>query len=283
MNRFTHGSRPRRPAGPRVRVARSSRRRHHRDGRRRAPHRLGPRMPHLADLHPRARWSHAEMGYHSLIEFGNRLMTGVVGIVALVLFVLDLADPSGAARPVHASRSSSCSASSRRPSSAASPSGRAQPVHRRVPLRLVAPARVRHAPPTSCAFDATPGRVRARRAAAGTPASRTRRRPCSPLTIVFGVLTTASGPHSGDAAAGRNGFGRAPRARARVARLRAARPHPGAPRRRVAARSSHTPLVVPSSRSSSCRSRSGLYQARNGLPPSRWASTWCSPRSRPRQ
>ena len=29
-----------------------------------------------------------ELGYHSLIEFGNRMMTGVVGIVALVLFVL---------------------------------------------------------------------------------------------------------------------------------------------------------------------------------------------------
>ena len=29
-----------------------------------------------------------ELSYHSLIEFGNRMMTGVVGIVALVLFVL---------------------------------------------------------------------------------------------------------------------------------------------------------------------------------------------------
>jgi cytochrome c oxidase assembly protein subunit 15 len=29
-----------------------------------------------------------ELSYHSLIEFGNRMMTGVVGIIALVLFVL---------------------------------------------------------------------------------------------------------------------------------------------------------------------------------------------------
>ena len=46
----------------------------------------GPRLPGLAALHGRA--AHARAATHSLIEFGNRMLTGVVGLPCLLAAML---------------------------------------------------------------------------------------------------------------------------------------------------------------------------------------------------
>lgn len=145
-----------------------------------------------------------ELGYHSLIEFGNRLMTGVVGIVALVLFVLvwrirrerrdlfTLAFIVGAGVVAQAIVGGITVWTGLNPFIVG--------FHYVSSLLLVC---------VCAAFlarmDATPGRREL--AVPGWYAGLTHTTTAVlALTIVFGILTTGAGPHSGDAAAGRNGF-----------------------------------------------------------------------------
>lgn len=145
-----------------------------------------------------------ELGYHSLIEFGNRLMTGVVGIVALVLFVLvwrirrerrdlfTLAFIVGAGVVAQAIVGGITVWTGLNPFIVG--------FHYVSSLLLVC---------VCAAFlarmDATPGRREL--AVPGWYAGLTHATTAVlALTIVFGILTTGAGPHSGDAAAGRNGF-----------------------------------------------------------------------------
>lgn len=145
-----------------------------------------------------------ELGYHSLIEFGNRLMTGVVGIVALVLFLLvwrirrerrdlfSLAFIVGAGVVAQAIVGGITVWTGLNPFIVG--------FHYVSSLLLVC---------VCAAFivrmDATPGPRELAVPAwyAGLTHATTA---VLALTIVFGVLTTGAGPHSGDAAAGRNGF-----------------------------------------------------------------------------
>lgn len=145
-----------------------------------------------------------ELGYHSLIEFGNRLMTGVVGLVALVLFVLvwrirrerrdlfTLAFIVGAGVVAQAIVGGITVWTGLNPFIVG--------FHYVSSLLLVC---------VCAAFlarmDATPGRREL--AVPGWYAGLTHTTTAVlALTIVFGILTTGAGPHSGDAAAGRNGF-----------------------------------------------------------------------------
>jgi cytochrome c oxidase assembly protein subunit 15 len=145
-----------------------------------------------------------ELGYHSLIEFGNRLMTGVVGIVALVLFVLvwriraerrdlfTLAFIVGAGVVAQAVVGGITVWTGLNPFIVG--------FHYVSSLVLVC---------VSSAFivrmKATPGPREL--AVPGWYAGLTHATTAVlALTIVFGILTTGSGPHSGDSAAGRNGF-----------------------------------------------------------------------------
>lgn len=145
-----------------------------------------------------------ELTYHSLIEFGNRLMTGVVGIVALLLFIL-----------VWRMRAQ------RRDLFALSLI---------VGLGVVAQAIVGGITvwtglnPFIVGFHYVSSLLLVCVAAAfivrmnASPGPRERAVPgwyaglahattgVLALTIVFGILTTGSGPHSGDADAGRTGF-----------------------------------------------------------------------------
>ena len=145
-----------------------------------------------------------ELGYHSLIEFGNRLMTGVVGIVALVLFVLvwriraerrdlfTLAFIVGAGVVAQAIVGGITVWTGLNPFIVG--------FHYVSSLVLVC---------VSAAFivrmNAKPGPREL--AVPGWYAGLTHATTAVlALTIVFGILTTGSGPHSGDSAAGRNGF-----------------------------------------------------------------------------
>jgi len=145
-----------------------------------------------------------ELGYHSLIEFGNRMMTGVVGIVALVLFVLvwriraerrDLFTLSfivGAGVVAQAIVGGITVWTGLNPFIVG--------FHYVSSLVLVC---------VCAAFlvrmDAQPGPREL--AVPGWYAGLTHiTTAVLALTIAFGVLTTGSGPHSGDAEAGRSGF-----------------------------------------------------------------------------
>ncbi|MBT2515918.1 heme A synthase [Streptomyces sp. ISL-90] len=146
----------------------------------------------------------AELSYHSLIEFGNRMMTGVVGIIALVLFVLvwriraqrrdlfTLAFIVGAGVVAQAIVGGITVWTGLNPFIVG--------FHYVSSLVLVC---------VSAAFIARMNQ---------SPAPRERAVPdwyaalthatsgVLAVSIVFGVLTTGSGPHSGDADAGRTGF-----------------------------------------------------------------------------
>ena len=145
-----------------------------------------------------------ELSYHSLIEFGNRLMTGVVGIVALVLFVLVwriraqrrdlfvLAFVVGAGVVAQAIVGGITVWTGLNPFIVG--------FHYVSSLALVC---------VTAAFivrmRTEPGRREL--AVPGWYAGLTHATAAVlALTIVFGILTTGSGPHSGDAVAGRNGF-----------------------------------------------------------------------------
>jgi len=145
-----------------------------------------------------------ELSYHSLIEFGNRMMTGVVGIVALALFVLVwrirrerrdlfvLAFIVGAGVVAQAIVGGITVWTGLNPFIVG--------FHYVSSLLLVC---------VCAAFivrmDATPGPREL--AVPGWYAGLTHATTgVLALTIVFGILTTGAGPHSGDAAAGRNGF-----------------------------------------------------------------------------
>lgn len=145
-----------------------------------------------------------ELDYHSLIEFGNRLMTGVVGIVALVLFVLvwrirrerrdlfTLAFIVGAGVVAQAIVGGITVWTGLNPFIVG--------FHYVSSLILVCVAAA-----FIVRMDATPGLREL--AVPGWYAGLTHATTAVlALTIVFGILTTGSGPHSGDAAAGRNGF-----------------------------------------------------------------------------
>jgi len=145
-----------------------------------------------------------ELSYHSLIEFGNRMMTGVVGIVALVLLVLVwrirrerrdlfvLAFIVGGGVVAQAIVGGITVWTGLNPFIVG--------FHYVSSLLLVC---------VCAAFivrmDATPGPREL--AVPGWYAGLTHATTgVLALTIVFGILTTGAGPHSGDAAAGRNGF-----------------------------------------------------------------------------
>ncbi|MFE5671737.1 heme A synthase [Agromyces sp. NPDC056523] len=145
-----------------------------------------------------------ELSYHSLIEFGNRLMTGVVGIVALLLVVFvwrlrrERRDLFALALTVLLGVVAQAVVGGITVWTGLNPF--IVGFHYVASLLLVC---------VTAAFlvrmHAVPGpRERAvpgwyaglAHATTGVLA----------LTIVFGILTTGAGPHSGDAAAGRNGF-----------------------------------------------------------------------------
>jgi cytochrome c oxidase assembly protein subunit 15 len=145
-----------------------------------------------------------ELGYHSLIEFGNRMMTGVVGILALVLFLLvwriraerrDLFTLSvivGAGVVAQAIVGGVTVWTGLNPFIVG--------FHYVSSLVLVC---------VSAVFLARMDQPTGRRelAVPGWYAALTHTTSAVLLvSIVFGILTTGSGPHSGDAAAGRNGF-----------------------------------------------------------------------------
>lgn len=145
-----------------------------------------------------------ELDHHSLIEFGNRMMTGVVGILALVVFVLvwriraerrdlfTLAFIVGAGVVAQAIVGGITVWTGLNPFIVG--------FHYVSSLVLVCVsaaflARMRE--PAGLRERAVPGWYAALTHATSAVLV---------VTIVFGVLTTGSGPHSGDAAAGRNGF-----------------------------------------------------------------------------
>ena len=145
-----------------------------------------------------------ELGYHSLIEFGNRMMTGVVGILAVVLFLLvwriraerrDLFTLSvivGAGVVAQAIVGGVTVWTGLNPFIVG--------FHYVSSLVLVC---------VSAVFLARMDQPTGRRelAVPGWYAALTHTTSAVLLvSIVFGVLTTGSGPHSGDAAAGRTGF-----------------------------------------------------------------------------
>jgi cytochrome c oxidase assembly protein subunit 15 len=145
-----------------------------------------------------------EMGIHGLIEFGNRMMTGVVGLIALVLFVLVwrirarrrdlfvLAFIVGAGIVAQAVVGGITVWTGLNPFIVG--------FHYVSSLLLVCVCAV-----FLVRMDEQPGprELAVPRWYAGLGHATTA---VLALTIVFGVLTTGSGPHSGDAAAGRNGF-----------------------------------------------------------------------------
>lgn len=145
-----------------------------------------------------------ELSYHSLIEFGNRMMTGVVGVVALVLFVLvwriraerrdlfTLAFIVGAGVVAQAIVGGITVWTGLNPFIVG--------FHYVSSLLLVCVAAA-----FIVRMNAEPGPREL--AVPGWYAGLTHATTAVlALTIVFGILTTGSGPHSGDAAAGRNGF-----------------------------------------------------------------------------
>jgi heme a synthase len=145
-----------------------------------------------------------ELSYHSLIEFGNRMMTGVVGIVALVLFVLvwriraERRDLFTLAFIVGAGVVAQAIVGGITVWTGLNPFIVGFHYVSSLVLVCVAAAFIMR-------MDATPGPHEL--AVPGWYAGLTHATTAVlVLTIVFGILTTGSGPHSGDAAAGRNGF-----------------------------------------------------------------------------
>ena len=145
-----------------------------------------------------------ELTYHSLIEFGNRLMTGVVGIVALVVFLLvwrirrqrrDLFVLSfvvGLGIVAQAIVGGITVWTGLNPFIVG--------FHYVSSLALVcvtAAFLARMDQPAGPRERAVPGWYAGLTHATSAVLA---------LTIVFGVLTTGSGPHSGDVEAGRTGF-----------------------------------------------------------------------------
>ena len=145
-----------------------------------------------------------ELTYHSLIEFGNRLMTGVVGIVALIVFLLvwrirrqrrDLFILSfivGVGIVAQAIVGGITVWTGLNPFIVG--------FHYVSSLALVcvtAAFLARMDQPAGPRERAVPGWYAGLTHATSAVLA---------LTIVFGVLTTGSGPHSGDADAGRTGF-----------------------------------------------------------------------------
>ncbi|NUT58213.1 MAG: heme A synthase [Agromyces sp.] len=145
-----------------------------------------------------------ELGYHSLIEFGNRMMTGVVGIVALVLFVLvwrirrerrdlfTLAFIVGAGVVAQAIVGGITVWTGLNPFIVGF-----HYVSSLVLVCVCAAFIVRMDAAAGPRELAVPGWYSGLTHATTAALA---------LTIVFGILTTGAGPHSGDAAAGRNGF-----------------------------------------------------------------------------
>lgn len=145
-----------------------------------------------------------ELTYHSLIEFGNRLMTGVVGIVALLLFVLvwriraERRDLFALSLIVGAGIIAQAIVGGITVWTGLNPF--IVGFHYVSSLLLVCVA---------AAFIVRMGAAPGPREAAvpGWYAGLTHLTSAVlALTIVFGILTTGSGPHSGDANAGRTGF-----------------------------------------------------------------------------
>jgi cytochrome c oxidase assembly protein subunit 15 len=145
-----------------------------------------------------------ELSYHSLIEFGNRMMTGVVGIIALVLFVLvwriraerrdlfALTFVIGAGVVAQAIVGGITVWTGLNPFIVG--------FHYLSSLLLVC---------VSAAILARLGAVPGARELAVPRWYAALARATTAvlfISIVFGVLTTGSGPHSGDAEAGRTGF-----------------------------------------------------------------------------
>ena len=145
-----------------------------------------------------------ELTYHSLIEFGNRLMTGVVGIVALIVFLLvwrirrerrDLFTLSfivGVGILAQAIVGGITVWTGLNPFIVG--------FHYVSSLALVcvtAAFLARMDQPAGPRERAVPGWYAGLTHATSAVLA---------LTIVFGVLTTGSGPHSGDTEAGRTGF-----------------------------------------------------------------------------
>ena len=166
------------------------------------PHRRGgaadrvrPRLPGLAEV---LRQRLPPLSHHALIEFGNRALSGLVGVVTVVAAVLAFTR-----RPFRrdlALAGAVAAAGRRRP-------GRARRLHRpRAPR-----PRVRDGP--FPALDAGPDRRRgARLAGHATSPGRARARPTGcrcgrsaplaplgALTIFAGTAATAAGPHAGGA------------------------------------------------------------------------------------
>ncbi|WP_166872035.1 heme A synthase [Salinibacterium sp. ZJ450] len=146
----------------------------------------------------------AEMGIHGIIEFGNRTMTGVLGIVAVVmlvllwrirrerrdLFVLSLVLLAGILAQAIVGGITVWTG--------------LNPVivgfHYVASLVLVCVA-------AALVYRVYSPAGRRERVVSGRYAGLTHvTTAVLALTIAFGVLTTGAGPHSGDAAAGRNGF-----------------------------------------------------------------------------
>jgi cytochrome c oxidase assembly protein subunit 15 len=145
-----------------------------------------------------------ELSYHSLIEFGNRMMTGVVGIVALVLFVLvwriraERRDLFSLAFIVGAGVVAQAIVGGITVWTGLNPFIVGFHYVSSLVLVCVAAAFI-------VRMNGTPGPRKL--AVPGWYAGLTHATTAVlALTIVFGILTTGSGPHSGDAAAGRNGF-----------------------------------------------------------------------------
>ncbi|ANJ26968.1 COX15/CtaA family protein [Agromyces aureus] len=145
-----------------------------------------------------------ELTYHSLIEFGNRLMTGVVGIVALILFVLvwrlraerpDLFTLSfivGAGIIAQALVGGITVWTGLNPFIVG--------FHYVTSLTLVCVAAA-----FLVRMDASPG-PRERAVPGWYLGLAHATSAVLAISILFGILTTGAGPHSGDAEAGRNGF-----------------------------------------------------------------------------
>ncbi|MRG58497.1 heme A synthase [Agromyces sp. CFH 90414] len=145
-----------------------------------------------------------ELTYHSLIEFGNRLMTGVVGIVAVIVVVLvwrlrrERRDLWTLALIVLLGVVAQAIVGGVTVWTGLNPF--IVGFHYVSSLALVcvtAAFLVRMREEAGPRERAVPGWYQGVTHATSAVLA---------LTIVFGVLTTGAGPHSGDAAAGRNGF-----------------------------------------------------------------------------
>lgn len=146
----------------------------------------------------------AEMGIHGAIEFGNRMMSGVVGIIALVLLVLlwrlrhERRDLFVLASIVLLGVVAQAVVGGITVLTGLNPF--IVGFHYVASLTLVCVAAaflVRMSSPVGARVMAVPGWFAGLVHAASFVIA---------VTIAIGVLTTASGPHSGDAAVGRTGF-----------------------------------------------------------------------------